>query len=80
MTLKDYFSLENSLTRGELAQKCGVTRSFLGHIIAGRRNPSGPVAAKIVSVTDGKVAMRDLFPEEFALVKPPTPIEGRVNA
>lgn len=78
MTLQEYFEQPSAMSRGELAALCGVTRSMLGHIVAGRRNPSGSVAAKIVAYTDGAVSLQELFPQEFAMASNP-PQEERVN-
>jgi transcriptional regulator with XRE-family HTH domain len=65
MNLDEYlFRTKQSKT--SFAQKLGISRGHLQHILNGSRRPSVSLAKKIEEITEGKVSKAEvLFPEDF---------------
>ena len=65
MKLKAYF---NDLPHGskiELANKLGITKTWLSLIISGRKKPSASLCNLIEKKTRGEVTRQDLRPDIF---------------
>ncbi len=63
MNIKMYRRWEG-LSQTELAEKLGVTQGAVHQWEAGITSPSGRTAAAIVRLTDGQVAIEDLYPAQ----------------
>ncbi|MEC7839051.1 MAG: helix-turn-helix transcriptional regulator [Chlamydiota bacterium] len=62
----DEYLFRKKLSRIAFAEKIGISRGHLQHILNGSRRPSIPLAKKIEEATDGKVSKEEvLFPEDF---------------
>jgi len=65
MNLDEYL-FRTKQSRTSFAQKLGISRGHLQHILNGSRRPSVPLAKKIEESTQGKVSKEEmLFPEDF---------------
>jgi len=60
--LKQYLK-EHGLTQAQFAERIGITRMGLSHILCGRRRPSTRLIIKIVEATEGKVTAEDCIGE-----------------
>ena len=65
MNLKEYFQQLPHGSKHELAQKLGITKTWLSLIISGKKTPSGPLCNMIQKLTDGKVSRAALRPDLF---------------
>jgi DNA-binding transcriptional regulator YdaS (Cro superfamily) len=64
MKLKAYFVGEPHGSKKEMAEHLGITPTWLGLIMRGRK-PSPLLAKKIEKATQGLVTARELLPEIF---------------
>lgn len=65
MNLKEYFQQLPHGSKHELAQKLGITKTWLSLIISGKKKPSGQLSNMIHKLTDGKVSKAKLRPDLF---------------
>jgi DNA-binding transcriptional regulator YdaS (Cro superfamily) len=66
MNLKKYFDDEPRGAKQELAARLGITPTWMGLLISGRRNCSAELAKRIEKATKGKVTRKVLRPDLFA--------------
>lgn len=53
-------------TKKDFAEKVGISRGYLQHLLSGIKSPSVKLAKKIEEATGGKVTKEELlFPEEY---------------
>ncbi|MEK7339172.1 MAG: helix-turn-helix transcriptional regulator [Candidatus Rhabdochlamydia sp.] len=65
MKLAEYL-FRMKMTKKDFAEKLGISRGHLQHILSGTKNPSVKLAKKIEEETRGKVSKAELlFPEDF---------------
>ena len=60
MQLEAYFRRKGALKKSVLADRAGIGRPHMSHLIAGRRTASPGVAKRIVKATGGLVRLQDL--------------------
>lgn len=61
----DEYLFKTKTTKTAFAEKIGISRGYLQHILSGIKNPSVKLAKKIENITGGKVSKEEvLFPEE----------------
>lgn len=65
MNLKEYFSQLPHGSKHELANKLGITKTWLSLIISGKKMPSGSLCNLIQKFTNGKVSRAELRPDLF---------------
>jgi transcriptional regulator with XRE-family HTH domain len=66
MRLSEYL-FRMKMTKKDFAEKLGISRGHLQHILSGIKNPSVKLAKKIEDETGGKVTKEELlFPEEYS--------------
>lgn len=65
MTLIEYFSNKPRGSKAALAAKLGISRTWMGQIIQGRRPCSAELAKAIEQLTHGDVRRTDLRPDLF---------------
>lgn len=62
----DEYLFRKKLSRTAFAEKLGISRGHLQHILNRSRRPSVPLAKKIEEATDEKVSKEEvLFPEDY---------------
>lgn len=61
MNLRKYLRI-NDIKLKEMAQKLGISFSYLNSVIYGGKIPSCKLASKIYEVTEGQVTEEDLYP------------------
>ena len=62
----DEYLFRVKMTKKEFAEKVGISRGYLQHLLSGIKNPSVKLAKKIEEATRGKVTKEELlFPEEY---------------
>ncbi len=62
----DEYLFKTKTTKKDFAEKVGISRGYLQHILSGLKNPSVKLAKQIEEVTGGKVSKEELlFPEEY---------------
>jgi DNA-binding transcriptional regulator YdaS (Cro superfamily) len=66
MKLHKYFDDEPRGAKQELAARLGITPTWMGLLISGRRQCSAELAKRIEKATKGKVTRKDLRPDLFA--------------
>jgi DNA-binding transcriptional regulator YdaS (Cro superfamily) len=66
MNLKKYFDDEPRGAKQELAARLGITPTWMGLLISGRRKCSAELAKRIEKATKGKVTRKDLRSDLFA--------------
>lgn len=65
MKLPEYL-FRMKTTKKDFAEKLGISRGHLQHILSGTKNPSVKLAKQIEEATEGKVTKEELlFPEEY---------------
>jgi transcriptional regulator with XRE-family HTH domain len=65
MKLAEYL-FRMKMTKKDFAEKLGISRGHLQHILSGTKNPSIKLAKKIEEETGGKVSKTELlFPEDY---------------
>ena len=57
--LKQYVDAEGRGTQARLAKELGVSRTFIGDLVAGRREPTLRLMRRLDVVTAGRVAFAD---------------------
>lgn len=65
MNLRQYFKQQPYGTKSIMAQKLGITPTWLGLLIRKARRPSPELAKKIEKATDGQVEAKVLRPDIF---------------
>lgn len=65
MNLKSYFKTQPYGSKTELANRLGITLTWLGLLIRKARKPSPELAKKIEKATKGQVTAHDLRPDLF---------------
>jgi DNA-binding transcriptional regulator YdaS (Cro superfamily) len=65
MNLKDYFANKPYGSKVELANRLGITKTWMSQLIAGREKCSPAMAVKIEHMTEGVVARADMRPDLF---------------
>lgn len=75
MNLKDYISTSHGNAK-DLAQKIGVSQSFLSQMIGGIRTISPENAVSIEQATNGEVTRKDLRPDDWDRIWPELQVEG----
>jgi len=66
MTLKRFFEGEKHGSKREMADKLGISPTWLSLLINGSRQPSAALARKIEKATKGLVPAKTLRPDLFA--------------
>jgi transcriptional regulator with XRE-family HTH domain len=62
----DEYLFKTKTTKTDFAEKVGISRGYLQHILSGLKNPSVKLAKQIEEATGGKVSKEELlFPEEY---------------
>ena len=62
----DEYLFKTKMTKKDFAEKLGISRGHLQHILSGTKNPSVKLAKQIEEATGGKVSKEELlFPEEY---------------
>ena len=62
----DEYLFKSKTTKKDFAEKLGISRGHLQHILSRIKNPSVKLAKKIEEVMGGKVTKEELlFPEEY---------------
>jgi transcriptional regulator with XRE-family HTH domain len=63
----DEYLFKTKTTKKDFAEKVGISRGYLQHILSGLKNPSVKLAKQIEEATGGKVSKEELlFPEEYS--------------
>jgi len=65
MTLTEYFDMKPRGSKADLAEKLGISRTWMGQIIQGKRVCSAELAKAIEQLTHGAVRRVDLRPDLF---------------
>lgn len=65
MTLKEYFAGRSRGAKAGLAERLGISRTWMSQIISGRRVPSPELSVEIERLTLGQVRRADLRPDLF---------------
>jgi DNA-binding transcriptional regulator YdaS (Cro superfamily) len=65
MNLRQYFKGEPYGSKKEMAQRLGITQTWLGLLISKTRRPSPELAKRIEKMTKGQVTAHDLRPDLF---------------
>lgn len=65
MQLKKYFKDEPYGSKKLMAEKLGITQTWLGLLISKTRKPSPELAKKIEKATKGLVTAKELRPDIF---------------
>lgn len=65
MNLRQYFKNEPYGSKKEMAQRLGITQTWLGLLISKTRRPSPELAKRIEKMTKGQVTAHDLRPDLF---------------
>lgn len=68
VTLTDYIRSSN-LTIESLADKVGVSQSYMSRLASGQKKPSFDVAARIAAATDGAVMPNDFMEDLPELIE-----------
>lgn len=66
MNLRQYFKNEPYGSKKEMAQRLGITQTWLGLLISKTRRPSPELAKRIEKMTKGQVTAHDLRPDLFS--------------
>lgn len=62
----DAYLFRTKTTKKDFAEKIGISRGYLQHILSRIKNPSVKLAKKIEEATGGRVSKEEvLFPEDF---------------
>lgn len=62
----DEYLFRMKTTKKDFAEKVGISRGYLQHLLSGIKSPSVKLAKKIEEATGGKVTKEELlFPEEY---------------
>jgi transcriptional regulator with XRE-family HTH domain len=62
----DEYLFKTKTTKTAFAERLGISRGYLQHILSGIKNPSVKLAKKIEEITGGKVSKEEiLFPEDY---------------
>jgi DNA-binding transcriptional regulator YdaS (Cro superfamily) len=69
MTLEEYFRDKPRGSKIELANKLGVSKTWMSLIVSGREVPSAGLALMIEKFTNGKVKRKTLRPDLFGEIK-----------
>lgn len=65
MTLKEYFAGKPRGSKAQMAERLGISRTWLSLVISGRETCSAEMAAAIHKLTNGAVSREDLRPDLF---------------
>lgn len=65
MNLKQYFKQEPYGSKTILAERLGITLTWLGLLVSKKRRPSAELAKKIEKATKGQVSASTLRPDLF---------------
>lgn len=66
MNLKSYFKLHPLGAKKKMAEKLGITPTWMGLLIKRSRKPSAALAKRIERATDGEVTAAELRPDIFS--------------
>jgi DNA-binding transcriptional regulator YdaS (Cro superfamily) len=69
MTLKDYFKNKPRGAKSEMADKLGITRTWMAQLISQSVVPSATLAVAIHQLTEGQVSRECLRPDLFGVVR-----------
>lgn len=69
MTLNDWFATQPRGAKAEMAEKLGVSRTWMGQVIHGRGTCSPELAVEIHRLTGGAVTREELRPDLFGAVR-----------
>lgn len=62
----DEYLFRTKTTKKDFAEKIGISRGYLQHLLSGIKGPSIKLAKQIEEATGGKVTKEELlFPEEY---------------
>ena len=62
----DEYLFRMKTTKKDFAEKVGISRGYLQHLLSGIKSPSVKLAKQIEEATGGKVTKEELlFPEEY---------------
>lgn len=65
MKLNEYL-FRTKTTKKDFAEKVGISRGYLQHLLSGIKSPSVKLAKQIEEATGGKVTKEELlFPEDY---------------
>jgi transcriptional regulator with XRE-family HTH domain len=70
------YQVKNNLSNATLAERIGITKTYLSSISTGYLRPSGVVISKIIDVTEGEVTADTFFRKQIDKWKkdlPPDP-------
>jgi len=59
----EIFRLDQQITRSTLAQKLGISASYMTRLLGRERSPGGELIARVERLTNGKITARDFFSE-----------------
>jgi DNA-binding transcriptional regulator YdaS (Cro superfamily) len=65
MNLEEYFKEEPYGAKKEMAEYLGITQTWLGLLISGKKQPSPVLAKAIERATQNLVTAKDLRPDLF---------------
>jgi DNA-binding transcriptional regulator YdaS (Cro superfamily) len=69
MTLQNYFKGRKRGAKAEMAEKLGISRTWMSQLISNRMVCSPELAVEIERLTNGDVTRKDLRPDIFGVVK-----------
>jgi DNA-binding transcriptional regulator YdaS (Cro superfamily) len=69
MTLKQYFARKKRGAKAEMAERLGITRTWMSQLISGRVICSPELAVEVERLTEGMVTRKSLRPDLFGEVK-----------
>ncbi len=69
MNLKEYFATKPRGSKVEMAEKLGITRTWMAQLINERVVPSAGLAVMIHQMTNGQVPRETLRPDLFGNVR-----------
>ena len=62
----EIFRLDQQITRSNLAQKLGISASYMTRLLGRERSPGGELIARVERLTNGKITATDFFAEDAA--------------
>jgi len=62
----EIFRLDQQITRSTLAQKLGISASYMTRLLGRERSPGGELIARVERLTNGKITATDFFAEDAA--------------
>jgi DNA-binding transcriptional regulator YdaS (Cro superfamily) len=65
MNLAEYFQTQPRGSKNDMANRLGVTKTWLSLIISGKKIPSPALCNTIELITKGKVKRKELRPDIF---------------